>query len=267
MDSTHVHHPATRGHSAVTRRTHPIRPVARLVLMAFITGLLTACGQPQPTTYFARRPAVGAIRAERVFAQHAGVWRYEATDSRGGGAVIAYTHSTAPLPDDDADLTEMWRVFRPGVEDSLVAIRTDGSVVVPSSIDLARGKLTRFSPPLLHMPAELRADEAVIQEVRMAVYDVRRPERLLHDRPARHTIRYVGDETVTGPLGRYDTRVIEWVLEAQFGPAHVHRVATFWIDEQHGVVARRYEERITILGVPASAAREELHLIAAPATD
>ncbi len=66
------------------------------------------------------------------------------------------------------------------------------------------------------------------------------------------TMRIAGEERIRTPMGEFSTMRVETKFEAKLRMARATRNTTRWIARGVGPIAERWEERVTVLGLPIS---------------
>jgi hypothetical protein len=131
-----------------------------------------------------------------------------------------------------------------------------GDVVMAASIEHAENALTRFDPPLIIAPVELRPGIRNTAESRMVVLDARNVARQRESGRARRAITYIDDQRVRTPLGEFLAHRIVVEFTADLRMAEADETTTYWVTEERGVIAVAHEKKLTILQMPASRKKE-----------
>lgn len=148
---------------------------------------------------------------------------------------------------------------RPPGADGPISVRTtliDGSgrYVLTRSVEHEEGVVSVFDPPLLIMPANLRARQPVTTEFTIRVYRGEEsadgggePE---HTGAGRQTIELLGAQPLPGDDAQAEPAlVVHVVFEAEFGPAKVERRTKRWFRPGAGPVAESFAERVRTFGL------------------
>lgn len=139
---------------------------------------------------------------------------------------------------------------KPGERVLLQTILDDGSIATRREVNKPEGVVIVFDPPLVVLPASVRAGTPFTQSVSMKVHPIKDESRTRAEGTATQEIRFLGRERLTLPGGRtVDTLKLGGTFSADLGPTSVVNESEEWYSEGLGLVAERREERTKVLGV------------------
>lgn len=258
---------------------HLRQTVARtLVLFGFgmLVLALAACSQPEPVTELIvsleppaggsaatasrpepDKPVVLVARAAAIDVARHGVWM--SADSSNP----ARMDITRTLPPNDRGEWIVHRVpVRKGALDnkkrSDVTLKVDeqGAIYVVQSVEAAENVFTEFNPPMLMLPAEMKAGQTLTSTFHMVVRPLGRPDEVSTEGDATNTVECLGHETISTPSGTYETVKIRSTLKALMGNVEVENVTVSWFAPQHGIVAETRTQRVVAMGLQVRSAAE-----------
>ena len=135
-----------------------------------------------------------------------------------------------------------------------------GNIVMTAAIDHADRAISLFDPPLIIAYATLAPGERREQQVRIRVVDEGNPQKQKETGRATQTIEHAGDAMIRTRAGEARASQIVIRFHADLRMADADTTTTLFIDADRGVIGRRREEKVVILGVPSRSSRETLQL-------
>lgn len=132
---------------------------------------------------------------------------------------------------------ETWHYDLVGEEVGFLRAESDGTFVITGILDSSEGVLTRYSPP---EPVILRGlGEGETRKVRMEVrvFDLNRPNDMLHEGWLDVVYQYLGAFRVKVPAGTFDAVLIKSTFNGEIGPAALNDTQYRFFARDTGIVA------------------------------
>ncbi|MFO1417084.1 MAG: hypothetical protein U1E83_00300 [Methylotetracoccus sp.] len=158
---------------------------------------------------------------------------FRRVDAGGAAVVEAMNWTSLSL----ADGARAWRYAAGADEAGIVARDADGSFVVTGIEDARDHALTRYEPaePLLVKDIAPGQEKRIRMAVR--VYDLGRPDELMHDGALDVTYRYVGAYRLHLPAGTFDAILMKSTFSGTIGPAVLEDTQYRFFAPHAGLVA------------------------------
>ncbi|MSR28938.1 MAG: hypothetical protein EXS03_05085 [Phycisphaerales bacterium] len=147
-----------------------------------------------------------------------------------------------------------WEVLGPAGDIDCLIRGDDGSATLCASLSRVEGTDTLFDPPLAVVPATLTPTDTAESSSAMRVMWADGSGERDHGQCWR-TMRIVGCALVTTPAGLFSALEVESVFTARLSTAAVQHTSRQWIVRGVGAIAQRWNERVTVLGVPVRQSR------------
>ncbi len=194
-----------------------------------------------------RIPAEGDVKAEDLVPGHAGeeVWN----DVASSGSPRAFTLVTTPSTRSGATSATLAATAESGLETMLWSVSADGAVLLHAVDSHPDGATSLFDPPLLLAPIALAAGTEVSVESRMKIVGIANPDWQRDKGVGSRTVRYDHDEQIAWRGVSRRAKVVEVHFVAALGSAKADKTSTLWVVPGEGIVAERWQEKITILKV------------------
>ncbi|TVQ30490.1 MAG: hypothetical protein EA376_12640 [Phycisphaeraceae bacterium] len=178
---------------------------------------------------------------------------YAITEGRGAGSDVII------IQERDENDEIVWIVSRAPANDpdkptrrDRIRYEDDGSIVLLETHNIDRDVISRFDPPLIILPSELKPDDPHEQKLTMTLHPPSTPDRERDRGDARNTITLVASQRLETGDGGFDALRIEAVLEADLRAAKVLNKTDTWIVPETGMVAERYNEEARAFGIVVS---------------
>lgn len=178
----------------------------------------------------------------------------------GAGAKQRQTIRAEPGASDDR-----WTEVRADEKGETVTEETflrssDGAVALERSVSHADKVITVFDPPMVVMPARLRAGDPFRQALAIRVHPIENPDTLRDDGPATLELVYEAEQAVLVGGEEIAAARVKQVFSAKLKSAQVRTEANLWYGaeggEARGLVARRSREKAMFLGVTVRDVRD-----------
>jgi hypothetical protein len=168
----------------------------------------------------------GALRMERRPAEQAGAWRMA-------------TYLIANGKTGKSTLTQ----------EQTIALSSDGGAVITASTDNAEGVIVEFDPDMLALPAELAMSKTFDQESKMRLPLFENPKKTREHGRGEKTLELLGMQSVRSRAGVFQCAHVREVFTSDLSMATAVRTTDHWYAPGVGLIARRWEEKVTALGL------------------
>lgn len=250
-----------------------------LLLAPMILLSLGACQSSRLTgkalTLGAEKPAAEPLAATGAFPflkdSHSGATEIESSTSAEDGAEV-FTSRYAIVDGQDkggelrmerrpAEQKGAWRIVtsliaggkseKPTVTQELtIALgKEDGAAVITASTDNSEGVIVEFEPHMLALPAELAPSKNFEQESKMRLPLIENPKKTREHGSGTKTLELVGMQTVRSRAGTFECAHVREVFTSDLSMAKAVRTTDHWYAPGVGLIARRWEEKVTALGL------------------
>ncbi|MBL8764675.1 MAG: hypothetical protein JNM07_10445 [Phycisphaerae bacterium] len=150
------------------------------------------------------------------------------------------------------------------VADQILERAADGSVALVETIEHDDGVVTEFAPPMVLLPAALRAATPFRQSLRMTVRPLEDRGRVRMEGPATQEIVFEGTQRVRLGAAGFDASVIRMTLTADLGSVKVRTVTRAWLAPALGSVLEQADETASMLGIPVRTKAKHWALLQPP---
>ena len=132
--------------------------------------------------------------------------------------------------------------------DSQFVAQTPQGWVLCATESPADNATSRFAPPLLIAPARLEPGKELGSDsaIQITTTDTAKARE---QGTCQQRVHILGGVTVDSPLGSLDATLVESVFTAMLGMTRVRHETLQWVVPGKGLVAERWVERISVLGV------------------
>jgi hypothetical protein len=205
------------------------------------TGDEPASQEPPPLLEDAKPPSSMLSAPKLLLAATPGNWDYRLVEGTGAGNSVSIRFEPV------SDLAHPWRRHTSDQRIEHLGFDAQGNLLMGAVEDLKHQALTKYDPPLLVIPAAMKAGQSITVESNMTVLDRSDPRRKRDSGKCVKTIHYDADQAVNGPRGRTVCRRLSTVFRADLGLASVEATSQEWYAESIGLVAEKSEEKISAL--------------------
>lgn len=160
------------------------------------------------------------------------------------------------------------RLARGSISEETVEVTPAGDLAIATQSNHRERVLVEFEPPLVVVPAGLKAgSEPFAQDLSMVVHPIDNRRQVRAKGKARNEIVYQGVQRLETPAGTFDNaRKLTSTLTADLPPSKVRNVTEQWFVDGIGLVAERRTERTEVMGLAVRNNAEAWWLAEAPAT-
>lgn len=123
------------------------------------------------------------------------------------------------------------------------------NVILSAVIEHDDNSLVFFNPPLVICPVELEPDVEYKSQSSMKVVSATNPKQQRARGKAEMSIKYVGDQEITTPLGDFLAHRIEINFYSDMTVAKAENTTIQWIVPELGIVIEDRIKKVTILGI------------------
>lgn len=135
------------------------------------------------------------------------------------------------------------------IQEQTIALNTQGAAQIMASIDNAEDVIVEFDPHMLAMPGELVQATQFSQKSKMRLPLIENPERTREKGRGTKTLELVGMQTVRSRAGAFECAHVREVFTSDLSLATAVRTTDHWYAPGVGLIARRWEEKVTALGL------------------
>lgn len=193
------------------------------------------------------------------------VTAYEVIEGEHSGGILLEARREGPDPGTWIITRRIEGQEKPLEERHQALDAADGSLVLPYSLNFERGVRVEMDPPPFTVPARLEPGETLSREMRIRLPLIENPRRLREKGTALSEFTYVDDQRVRTDVGTFDARHLREVFTSRFAAANAVRTIDRWYSPGRGLVAERWHEEVTVLGVVIERTNFAMRVIA-PAT-
>jgi hypothetical protein len=231
---------------------------------AMIAGLTLAGCRSSPRADEASQadgllPAEAPLAAAEVFPLRPMSWRYEIVKGDDEGKIITLNRR----PTDR--FSAQWIDVEGDRRSAFHAVDADGNIVMTASIEHGDRAVTLFEPPMLIVPRVLEPGREYASEFAMRVVDEQTQKKERESGRGARTIRYVGDQIIETPAGKFRAHRLEVHFTADLRMAEAEKYTTILVAADSGTVMESRDEQIRILALASRSLRQQLVLIEKPA--
>lgn len=246
--------------------SHMPRPISLLFLLALLPACSSRVIEGDPLSLEAARPPRSAATLQELLpwatatspkpspletktTEGEFVIAYEILEGPNSGGVMLVTRAKGLTPtswlitrriEGDADALE---------ERAQALDPADGSLVLSHSLNIERGVRVEMNPAPVTVPARIEPGQTLSREMRIRLPLLDNPKRLREKGTAISEITYVGDQRIRTADGAYETKHLREVFTSRFAAATAVRTTDRWFAPGKGLVAERWSEEVSVLGV------------------
>lgn len=186
----------------------------------------------------------GTLRMERRPAEEKGAWRIATYLVAGKGAKKG----------DEASML---------IEEMTIALDSGGGTVIGASTDNSEGVIVEFDPKMLALPAELAPSKGFEQESKMRLPRIDDPKRVREKGSGEKSLELVGAQSVRTSAGTFECMHVREVFTSDLSMATAVRTTDHWFAPEVGLIARRWEEKVTAMGLTVKS-RAQAYVVLPP---
>ncbi|HVZ94247.1 MAG TPA: hypothetical protein VG797_07030 [Phycisphaerales bacterium] len=244
-------------------------PLCGLVMSAFpiLTGCASTNAGAKPgaesMTLLAEQPATSPLPPDVELAplkqSNTAERRLFIQEGKNAGATIIETWKKEG---DRYTLSRRLESSNEPIEEHTFALDKQKGLVVESSIDYVHGVKVEFSPKLVAAPAAgLAPGIAFKQSPAIRLPTIKNPSKIRERGTSVREVTYLGDQTVRFRGVTWEAHHCREVVTNDLKSAKATRTTDRWIVDGVGLVAERYEEKVTALGLPIESTVRALVLL------
>lgn len=248
-----------------------------LLLVLFVGGCTSKPIKGDPLSLEAPRPAHAEFTLSEVFPWTAGerakptdleielsdgVWttRFEVLEGPATGGVMIQTRRAAPEPG-AWTLTRQFENQENAQEERHLRLDESGSLIMSEMLNFERGVRVEMEPPGLAVPSRLEPGGTVERASKLRLPLIDNPKRLREKGTGRAEIAYLDEQRVQTRAGVFDAMHLQEVFTSRFSAASAVRTIDRWYAPGNSLVAERWVEEVTVLGVVIERSRQAIRAL------